>query len=771
MSGEQKHEFVNKSQLASFLTSRPSVQSLLQARVLQTTMMWSELELGPQSSPSSTPPAARNSQSLTLVGRSLYLIGGFGNNDVTCIPHILDIDRGAWFVPALAPPMSSSPLAVDISNPTFVPAVGTRACDNGSHPLKTSNNLPTPHTFSRCGTHFAGHTISPGPWPVVLPSSRYAHSVAAMGTSLVMFGGYGEGQWLNDTWIYDTDKHSWAPAWIERLWPAFEHLKSKKQSASPPCPLPRAAHSAVAIDEVGYSFDKVPEKRLFSSMVVFGGNDRNKLFNDVWVLRPCGCPVDPQENRTWKKEDDVFPTVVSPSTYTPMKWIEPKTIGTPPTPRAGHTACLKDGSMFVFGGSEGWGTEPFNDLHILDISSVATRKSAKTNKKNTSSAFTKHEKMLMRTDVDENVTGSENLRVVWYRPSYTGTPPPPRMGHGAAFAGNNMLVFGGGDARRAFNDLHVLDISVEPMAWSRPCDTGGIPSPRAGLSATCIGTCFIIFGGGTPDGKLYGDLYVLDTDFGYYQSTTTSDDTVALTTLETSLTTTSAVESIPLMNHQNTVESSMPLSSPSAQSAMDTIGEAYGSSTSPSTKKVSYRKNSAGASPQSPQDETRRTSFKSATNSTSMLVAALDTSRGSRQSMLQSPESRISHKSFDDSSIGDVVQVGEEGESPLSSATHRRVQSSTDQVDYRAELLRLREDVVAIQKAEERQYQDLAQQLLHVATERRVETDNAIKRIDQIVVSSTTKDEQQQGVQHQQQGKQSTNNITFSEDGGNGWMW
>eukprot|EP01138_Halocafeteria_seosinensis_P007722 gb/GECG01007890.1/.p1 GENE.gb/GECG01007890.1/~~gb/GECG01007890.1/.p1 ORF type:complete len:995 (+),score=107.17 gb/GECG01007890.1/:1-2985(+) len=739
MSGEQKHEFVDKSQLASFLTSRPSVQTLLQSRVLQDTMMWSELELSSRSSPPSTPPAARNGQSLTLVGRCLYLIGGFGNTDVTCIPHVLDIDQGVWFVPALAPPLSSSPLAVEISNPTFVPAVGTRTCDESNNPISTSTNLPSPHMFERSGTQTAGHGISRGPWPVVLPASRYAHTVGSMGNSLVLFGGYGESKWLNDTWIYDTEKHSWAPAWIESLCSAFESRETKtKRNSAPVCPPARAAHTAVVIDELPHSLhdstQMAGDNSVFSSMVVFGGNDRNQLFNDVWVLRPCGLPIDPTKEGLSKSDAEVLPSVISPSTYTPMKWIQPKVVGTPPTPRAGHTACLKDGSMFVFGGCEGWGTEPFNDLHVLDVSTLAVRKKGTLTKKSPTDGYTKHERLLMRSDIEAtDKLIEDSLSVVWYRPSYTGTPPPPRMGHGAAFTGNNLLVFGGGDARKSFNDLHVLDISVQPMAWSRPCDTGGIPSPRAGLSATSVGTCFVIFGGGTPDGKLYNDLYVLDTDFGFYQSSTGTANGVSWADLQTSLTTSledhNEVAGQASVHSTNTCSATYPVAERIKEESgpQDTGTEAKPNRTPPREGEMTV------ASPHARSSETRRTSFKSATNSTSMLIAALD--KRARHFPNSPPSKLTQHFSFrsEDSSAHESLHTLHSHSNLDSPTNTNNVQPMDGSDSRREELFRIREDIVAMQKAEAHQYQELAKQMLDMAYQRQRETDSIIERIDRLL--------------------------------------
>jgi hypothetical protein len=98
---------------------------------------------------------------------------------------------------------------------------------------------------------------------------------------------------------------------------------------------------------------------------------------------------------------------------------------------------------------------------------------------------------------------------LWRRPSFSGAPPPARAGHSATLIKTNIVVFGGGDQRRSFNDVHILDINV--MAWSRPTDSGDVPHARTGHSATCIGDLLLIFGGGSPASEADNDMFVLDT--------------------------------------------------------------------------------------------------------------------------------------------------------------------------------------------------------------------------------------------------------------------
>ena len=49
------------------------------------------------------------------------------------------------------------------------------------------------------------------------------------------------------------------------------------------------------------------------------------------------------------------------------------------------------------------------------------------------------------------------------------------------------------------NDLHVLDTSVDAMAWTQPSTSGEAPCQREGHTASTIGDKIVIFGGAGLD--------------------------------------------------------------------------------------------------------------------------------------------------------------------------------------------------------------------------------------------------------------------------------
>lgn len=61
----------------------------------------------------------------------------------------------------------------------------------------------------------------------------------------------------------------------------------------------------------------------------------------------------------------------------------------------------------------------------------------------------------------------------WEELRTCGEKPPARAQHAAALAGSLMLVHGGADARRGFNDLWALSLAASPALWSEVKVAGG----------------------------------------------------------------------------------------------------------------------------------------------------------------------------------------------------------------------------------------------------------------------------------------------------------
>lgn len=109
----------------------------------------------------------------------------------------------------------------------------------------------------------------------------------------------------------------------------------------------------------------------------------------------------------------------------------------------------------------------------------------------------------------------------WSRPSRTPSNPPPmeREGHTAVVIGHRMAIFGGtwvdeDDNSRYLNDVHVYDTARN--WWSQPDVLGTPPIEREGHTASAVGRSMIVFGGAGLDSAdrsiNLSDLHVLDTD-------------------------------------------------------------------------------------------------------------------------------------------------------------------------------------------------------------------------------------------------------------------
>ena len=513
---ERAHE------LAAKLQSRPSLQTLLQSQLLKDVMMWTNIDLT-----TSSLPLPRNCHTLTLAGRCLYLIGGYSHPEPECAcgPFVLDVDDSAWHQPPVLPARGDA-----------------LPCARYAHSTVCLPELAPP----------AGEAAA--------AATAGAASAPAAGI-LAVFGGYGGGAWLNDVWLLDTHAAAGAvagtalgdlfslPRQLLRT-PGGAPAGLPTPSASgavqwhqPPIvgapPPPRAAHSAVIME-----LPPAPAAGLRASpaMVVFGGNDGLRLHADTWLLR-----LQPEPSHLISS---TTPSAARPA----LQWLQPQTVGSPPSPRSGHSAvslCIEGvWQMIIFGGGEGWGNECYNDLHLMQVvaqapalsgAESATGDAAGMSLGASPSASVAAAPAAAATEVGAAAGAGGGTAVaqsvqagavapyacVWLRPSFSGLPPSPRTGHtgclvhgsgvesAASRRSPKMLVFGGGDAKRALNDLHVLDIAT--WTWSRPSDTGAVPRPRAGAAAAALGCFMVMFGGATPDSTCFQDLSVLDTEWTYYQ--------------------------------------------------------------------------------------------------------------------------------------------------------------------------------------------------------------------------------------------------------------
>ncbi|CEL93722.1 unnamed protein product [Vitrella brassicaformis CCMP3155] len=203
-------------------------------------------------------------------------------------------------------------------------------------------------------------------------------------------------------------------------------------------PATRAGHSAVAVDD---------------TLVVFGGVMLDvKYFNDI----------------------NVYDTNA-------RRWSQPKITGEVPEERAGHTATLIGGDMYIFGGSNNFGS--FSDV--------------------------------MRYD-------TKNHR--WLRGIPQGTlRPVGRSNHAAVYDGNGRIYIYGGYTQEGkfLSDILIINTFVEgdwidattfPFAFEQPVVSGQAPPGRESHTMTLSKNKLYVVGGYTGTGVKDHDLWVFDLD-------------------------------------------------------------------------------------------------------------------------------------------------------------------------------------------------------------------------------------------------------------------
>ncbi|XP_063043108.1 kelch repeat-containing protein [Engraulis encrasicolus] len=326
--------------------------------------------------------------------------------------------------------------------------------------------------------------------PLDHPSGRWGQSLCPIDSqTAILIGGQGaKMQFCKDPmWKLCTEDLSWVPA--ETL-------------AEGPTPEARIGHTATYDPE---------SKRIF----VFGGSKSKKWFNDMhildtqswrWTMVEAQGKVPPLAYHScslFRGELFVFggvfplphpqPDGCSDSIYifSPDMsiWYQPIVNGDKPAPRSGHSACVIQGKIFIFGG---WDTPVcFNDMYMLDLG-LMEFSAVKTN----------------------------------------GTPPSPRSWHGCALVSETrFLVHGGYNGNNALSDTFLFD--TDTSSWTTIRHSQLTSVPRAGhsiIGMTMADTqgsmdedqpqwsdettpkTLLIFGGGDNEGSFFSDLITLSVE-------------------------------------------------------------------------------------------------------------------------------------------------------------------------------------------------------------------------------------------------------------------
>lgn len=195
------------------------------------------------------------------------------------------------------------------------------------------------------------------------------------------------------------------------------------------------------------------------------------------------------------------------------QWSRPKPFGDIPGIRDGHTACIINHFMYIFGGFDEETNQFSCDVYRLDLNKMQWKYINTSGRppsyRDFHTATVLHNRMYIfggRGDrhgpyhTEEEIYCSQIVYLdlvsnEWHTPNTTGAIPLGRRSH-STFIYNNMLyIFGGfnGLADQHFNDLYSFDTAKN--SWSLVLTRGVLPKPRRRQVCLVVGTRLYLFGG------------------------------------------------------------------------------------------------------------------------------------------------------------------------------------------------------------------------------------------------------------------------------------
>ncbi|CAI5477197.1 unnamed protein product [Closterium sp. Yama58-4] len=270
------------------------------------------------------------------------------------------------------------------------------------------------------------------------PSARYQHAAEILDGRMYVVGG-NRARFTSDVHVLDLASLAWSKMEL-----------SSPANALPPC----AGHSLVILDEVtllciGGFFKDGSEKMIVRALDVNtkmwrvmktrgqipcarGGHSTAKVGSTVWVFGG--------EDSKRRLLNDVYSLDL-----TTFVWDKLDTTGTPPLPRAGHTAMVyNEHYLTIFGG--GSHSMCFNDVHVLDLDAAE-----------------------------------------WSLAETYGKVPSPRAGLVGVAFGSLWFIMGGGDNHGGVSETMLLDL--DSLVWSVVTTSlEKTPLASEGLSVVPVGT-------------------------------------------------------------------------------------------------------------------------------------------------------------------------------------------------------------------------------------------------------------------------------------------
>eukprot|EP00842_Homolaphlyctis_polyrhiza_P004069 jgi/Hompol1/4663/HPOL_002479-RA len=228
---------------------------------------------------------------------------------------------------------------------------------------------------------------------------------------------------------------------------------------------------------------------------VFGGCDDRACRNTV-------CSFDPDTN-CWREHD---------------------TFGAPPLARRAHSMAAFKHFLIIFGGGDG--PTYFGDVAVLDTltfhwlsPTFAGTDLPKTRRAHSSWVYKDAVYIYAGGDGSRALTdvwrlvglqslSTEDPYLTWQQVETTGPVPAARGYHTTTLFGNQVVLYGGSDARECFSDIWSLNLDSQEWTQYRP--TGAFPNvPRLAHASCSVGPYLFVVGG--HDGVKYSrDIRILD---------------------------------------------------------------------------------------------------------------------------------------------------------------------------------------------------------------------------------------------------------------------
>lgn len=218
-----------------------------------------------------------------------------------------------------------------------------------------------------------------------------------------------------------------------------------------------------------------------------------------------------------------------------MQWSRPTVSGRVPEPRFGHTACVIDNCMYIFGGQSQIPAMYLDEVFCLDLLKLNWKLLHTHGYPPPSLSFSTAVPVGKRMYIygGEDVCSAETYFTDvmyldtssrrWHKLVAHGTIPRARGKHSVFMYNNYLCVFGGYNSQSGehFNDLHRFNL--DKAEWEAVNPLGQVPKPRHRHSSLRVGEKVFVFGGtscypfsSTPTGAAamvlyhHNDLHVLD---------------------------------------------------------------------------------------------------------------------------------------------------------------------------------------------------------------------------------------------------------------------